>query len=79
MESGFHTQMLSLIREVFGYNIEIADESFAYKLVQHKERMKRCEQSRNAEWKARFLNRLAPMKINCCLKYEKPVKKGRGV
>ncbi len=62
---------------LFGGSIEIPDDSFINKLTGNKDHMKQSEQGKNSEWKARFLNRLAPLTINCCLKYEKPVKKGR--
>ena len=69
-------KLLLDVKELFGGTLEIPDIPFVQHLARHKKRMKHYEQSRNADWKFKFLNRLAPIKINCCLKYEKPVKKG---
>jgi len=65
------------IKEIFGGTLEIPVIPFAYHLGKYKARMKQCEQGRNSEWKASFLNRLAPLTINCSLKYEKPKKEGK--
>jgi len=76
MESDINRQMIKLIREHFGNNIKIPHERFEDKLARKKKHIGRYTQFLNGEWKAKFLNRLAPLIIDCYLKYEKPKWKG---